>query len=95
MSPELYVGIATALLGAPTAVLAWSINRNVKSIDGRLGAVETDMRQLAGRVGTHGESLAAGNARFGSIEERVKNNEERLRDLERDCAACQRRGIAP
>lgn len=85
------------------AILSWSILRNIKGIDGgvkrvegKIDRVETDVRQLASTTGSHGERLAAGNARFEAIEkavserhtalsERVTGIESRERQREREC----------
>ncbi len=88
MTPELVLQaggiVATGLVG----LLAWSMRRNVQSVDEKVGRIETDVRQLSAQGARHGEALAGGVAKFASIEKRLDKAEERMERFQAGCVAC-------
>jgi hypothetical protein len=88
VSPEIALQLAGLLGTSLVAVLAWSMRRNVQSVDEKVGRIETDVRQLSAQGARHGESLAAGVATFKSIEKRLDALEAEQKTLSRECFAC-------
>lgn len=90
--------VVTAAGSGLLGLLIWSLKRNissldasVKSVDDKVGRVETDVRQLSAQGARHGEALAGGVAKFAAIEKRLDGLEDRERIREKECSECQRR----
>lgn len=89
MTPEFIVSAGGGLATIVLAVLAWSINRNVSNVDGKVSRIETDVRQLSAQGARHGEALAGGVAKFAAMEKRLDKVEAKQDQFTKDCVACQ------
>jgi uncharacterized protein (DUF3084 family) len=94
MSTEVLLQLAGLLGTLLIAILAWSLRRNIQSLDGQIKNVATDVRQLAAQGARHGESLAAGVQQFKAVEKRLDKLEEKQDQFQADCIAC-RTGRGP
>jgi hypothetical protein len=83
VTTELALQVVGLVATGGIGLLAWSLNRNVRAQDDKLSAIGTDVRQLAGAVGNHGERLAAGDEQLKAHGERLQGIEDRER--ERGC----------
>ena len=91
MTPELIASVGGFVATCLVALLAWSMRRNVRDIDDKVGRIETDVRTLSSQGARHGESLAAGVQQFKAVEKRLDGLEERERIRDKECSECQRR----
>jgi septal ring factor EnvC (AmiA/AmiB activator) len=88
VTPEILLQLTGLLFSSLIAVLAWSMRRNIQSLESQIKDVATDVRQLAAQGARHGESLAAGVQQFKNMERRLDKLEERQDEFQALCIAC-------